>query len=311
MPRDTSPPSNTGGKSPLSVIVDWCSVVFKAEVVGSVPEFISNVRGLFDSTVVEFVGRNGINGYAFTAQSPVGKVAIAWGGNGDTVFLNVPGDGCARVACWVTFREFVAHHHGWLTRVDLAFDDLAGDHPVEEAVARYRAGEFIAGGRPPRISCMGNWIDPDEYGRSLYIGKRSNGKQLVVYEKGKQLGDGGSPWVRWEARFANVDRVLPLDMVTRPRDYLQAAYPALEFVGDARGGRIRVRKAQERITVGELTRYASEAYGGLVAFLVGQGAVPEQVVSSLRRDVVPRRLSAPTAADLAAAANRAVAEVVA
>jgi phage replication initiation protein len=283
-------------------------VVFQAEVCGPIPAFVGMVRELFDGTVTEFISRNGINGYTGTVVSPVGKVSVAWGGNGNTVFLNVPGDACARVRCFRTLREFIAYHHGWLTRVDLAFDDLAGDHPIEQAVAFYRAGEFIAGGRPPRISCMGNWIEPDEYGRTLYIGKRKNGKQLVVYEKGKQLGDGASPWVRWEVRFANVDRVLPLEMLTRPRDYLQAAYPALEFVGEARGGRIRVRKAQERISVAELTRYASEAYGGLVAFLVGQGAIADQVVESLRRDAVPRRLSAPTAEERARLGNDLVAE---
>jgi len=258
--------------------------------------------------VAEFISRKGINAYAWTVESPVGKVAVAWGGNGDTTFLNIPGDACSRVDCWTTLQEFVGHHCGWYTRIDLALDDLAGAHPIEEAVDRYRAGEFVAGGRPPRISCHGNWIEPDGYGRTLYIGKRQNGKQLVVYEKGKQLGDMLSPWVRWEARYANVDRVLPLDMVTRPREYFQAAYPALEFVGESTGARIRVRKSQERIAVAELCEHASSAYGGLLGFLMGQGAMPETVVDRLKRDRIPRRLSAPTAADREAECNALAAD---
>ncbi len=290
------------------MIVDWVSAVFHSSAVGPIPGFVKEVRDLFDGTVLEFNDRRPINAYDETIESPIGKVALAWGGNGNTVFLKIPGDACARVSCWVTLREFLRHYAGWLTRVDLAYDDFEGEHPVEEAVARYRAGEFVCGGRPPRINCAGNWLEIDGYGRTLYIGKVSNGKGLCVYEKGKQLKDSTSVWVRWEARFSNVDRVLPVGMLTEPSAFFAGAYPALDFVVGAQAERVRTRKAQERISVADLTNHASRAYGGLVAFLMTQGAIAGEVVSKLRREVVPRRLSSPTADELEALANGLAAE---
>lgn len=293
MPRDSSPPGNTGGKSP-TVTIDWVSAVFSFERLGNQVPSIEEVRALFDGTVAEFTPRRGVHGYSFSQHSKVGNVCLAWGGNGNTVYLDIPGDACARVEEWGLLEWWIFERGGWLTRVDLAYDDFDGVHPVQEAVDRYRAGDFIAGGRPPKVNCQGNWIDPDGLGRTLYIGQRKNGKQLCVYEKGMQLGDPGSTWVRWEARFGNVDRVLPLDMLTRPREYLSAAYPALEFLGGGTHARVRVRKAQERIAVEKLTEHASSSYGGLVDFLMRQGAIAGDVVTKLRRDAVPRRLSAPT-----------------
>jgi DNA relaxase NicK len=48
------------------------------------------------------------------------------------------------------------------------------------------------------------------------VGKRKNGKLLRVYEKGKQLGDESSPWVRWELELHNRDRVIPWEVLLEP-----------------------------------------------------------------------------------------------
>ncbi len=290
---------------PPSILIDWCSAVFKQDVVGPIPGFVKEVRELFDETVDDFQDRTPINVYRYTAETRTGKVAVAWGGNADTVLLKIPGDACARVESWVELREFVAQKHGWYSRIDIAFDDYDGTHPLEEAVQRYTEGQFGCGGRPPRIGCAGNWLHPDGYGRTLYIGKRENGKMLRVYEKGLQLHHGsGSPYVRWEFQAGNKDRVLPLEMVTEPARYMRGAYPALEFIGDAEGARIRTRKAQERLSVAQLESSASQSYGGLLDFLMAQGAIAGDVVQKLRRDAVPRRLAAPTAEELVARCNQ-------
>lgn len=308
MPRDSSPPGNTGGNL-LPITVDWMSVVFSSSVVQPGPGLVASVRELMDETVTEFRAGRGVHGYEFSAHSTVGNVCIAWGGNRDTVYVDVPGDACARMRSWHEAQAFVEDRRGWLTRVDLALDCLQGEHPIEEVVDRYRAGEFkgAAGGRNPRINCAGNWIEPDKFGRTLYIGRRENGKQLCVYEKGKQLypeAQPPSPWVRWEARFGNVDRVLPPDMLIRPREYFAAAYPALEFVDQASVARIPVRKAQERLSVADLTNHASSSYGGLVDFLARRmGIAAQDLVGTLSRDRVPRRLSTPTVDELAERAN--------
>ena len=305
-PRAVTRGETTLPPSPrTSVLVDWVSVVFPGSAVGPQGEFLKTIRRLFDGTVTEFRSRpGGLHGYRASAVSDQGGVILAWGGNNDTVFLQLPGDACARVDDWQGFRAFVEAHAGHLTRCDLAFDDLEGMHTVDEAVQRYIEGAFVSrkgGARSgdTKVSCSqaGNWVTPDGSGRTFYVGKARNGKMLRVYEKGKQLGDKSSPWVRWEAQLTNRDRELPLEMLVNPAPYFRGAYPALEFVeGDA--CRICTRRAQERISVEKLSRHAREAYGPLLDVLVRSGATAVEVVERIRRDGLPRRLSKPTAQEL-------------
>lgn len=296
-----------------AVIVDWVSAVFPLSAVGPIEPFIKAVRTLFDGTITQFRSRpGGLHGYACSVASDCAGVLIAWGGErtNDTVFLQIPGDACARVACWPTLHAFIEANRGHLTRCDLAYDCIDGEHDLAQAVSLYTAGAFSkAKGRPASCSQAGNWLAPDGKGRTLYIGKKANGKQLCVYEKGKQLGDAGSPWVRWECRLSNVDRVLPLAMLVDPASFFRGSYPCLDFV-NAESSRIPTRKAQERITVAHLSHYAREAYGPLVDVLARSGATAAQVVEKLRRDAMPKRLSAPTAEELMDRANALVMELV-
>ncbi|MCB5187511.1 replication initiation factor domain-containing protein [Methylobacillus caricis] len=83
------------------------------------------------------------------------------------------------------------------------------------------------GGRTPDIEHRGNWKNPNGKGRTLYVGHRSNGRYFRGYEKGKQLGDPNSPWIRLEVELKSVDRIIPLDILKQPQDYFAAAYPLL------------------------------------------------------------------------------------
>lgn len=296
----SAPRSVTRGETPLrSVLIDWVSVVFPGASVGPQGDFLNAVRRLFDGTVTLFLGGHGLHGYRYSMKSDCGGVVVAWGGNADTVFLQLPGDACARVEDWPVFVDFIRQRQGHLTRCDLAYDDIAGDHSVDEAAQLYLAGRFkmALGGRQPKCSQAGNWLAPDGSGRTLYVGKSANGKMLRVYEKGRQLGDPSSPWVRWEAQLTNRDRELPLEMLLDPAAFFRGAYPALSFV-DGEPCRIATRKAQERISVEKLVRHARDGYGPLVDVLVRSGATAVQVVERIRRDGLPRRLNAPTDAEL-------------
>lgn len=319
-----SPPVLTGGESTLqgpeyvpnrTVLVDWVSVVFPMSAVQTVEPFVQSVLRLFDGTITEFRSRSsGLHGYRYCVASDIGGVLIAWGGErtADTLFLQLPGDACARVACWTTLREFIRHHAGHLTRLDLALDSFDGKLSLESAVDAYRLGLFNAGGRPPKAKQVGNWLDPhDKDGRTLYIGKRENGKCLCVYEKGKEQGDESSPWVRWEVRLSNVDRVLPLDALTDPLSYWRGSYKLFRDIApDAEATRIPTRKALERIALDKLSRHAREAYGPLLNVLVRSGATAVEVIDRLQREGVPRRLSAPTAEELIDRGNRLVSELI-
>jgi phage replication initiation protein len=310
------PSSNRGGNPPTTnVIVDWVSVSFPRSACGtSTGEFLKEVRRLFDGTVTQFRERNGLHGYAFSCVSDVGGVIVAWGGNNDTVFLQIPGDACGRVECFASLRDFIEQRCGHITRVDLAFDDFGGARGIDFAVDLYRAGAFAGARGGARSGCTatscsqaGNWLEPDGKGRTLYVGKLRNGKMLCVYEKGRQLGDATSPWVRWEVRLADRDRAIPLQCLTSPAEFARGAYPALEFI-DGPSCRISTRRHAERISVAKLTHHARESYGPLLDVLRRSGASASECIERIRRDGVPARLSAPTEAQLADRVDRLVAE---
>lgn len=319
--EDFPPPSNRGGnfqEAQTNVSVDWVSVSLPAArcfTEGGIGGFLKEVRRLFDETVQEFRQRNGLHGYSYSVVSDNGGVVVAWGGNNETIFLQIPGDGCSRVRCFASLADFCDVRGGHLTRVDIAFDDFSGVLDLEHAVSLYRGGGFAARGGGARsgasaVSCSqaGNWLEPDGKGRTLNVGRLVNGKMLCVYEKGKQLGDSTSRWVRWEVRLANRDRALPLECLTAPASFARGAYPALDFI-DGPECRIATRRIKERISLAKLSQHASDAYGKLLNVLRRDGQSAEQVVKRLRRDGVPKRLTAPSEVEIQDKFNRLMAEI--
>ena len=57
--------------------------------------------------------------------------------------------------------------------------------------------------KPARVTWFGDWkyLDRDKLGRTLQIGCRTSDKMLRAYEKGKQLGDKNSDWLRIEVEL--------------------------------------------------------------------------------------------------------------
>lgn len=298
------PPVLTGGESiSRCCIVDWVSFVLPESRVGEIEPFIDGVRRLLDGTVTEFRKMpGGLHGYAHAVRDEVASVVIAWGGarTSGTVFVQLPGKACARVVCWHTLREFIEQRGGWLSRVDLAYDCIDGAHGLSLAQRLYRAGKFTKNGRPPKARFIDDCGSND--GCTFYVGKRENGLQLCVYEKGKEQGDKGSPWVRWEVRLSNVRRVLPVEALVDPATYFRGSFPALAFV-DAESTRIPTRKALEAIALSKLTHHAREAYGPLVDVLVRSGRTAAEVIDRIRRPGMPKRLEAPTADELVERGN--------
>lgn len=134
-----------------------------------------------------------------------------------------------------------------LTRVDLANDNFNSDVSLDDYLSMYHADLFTSRGRPPEIEQHGNWVKPNGKGRTLYIGSRKSGKLLRIYEKGLQLANGFHEkfknWVRTELELKAQDRVIPLDVLLRPGQYLAGAYPALA----------RMHKTQELIRTAKNT----------------------------------------------------------
>jgi len=196
---------------------------------------------------------------------------------------------------WRPTYDLLASLDANITRVDLAYDDFEGKRTINDAVTWYKSGAFNAGGRSPVIQVAGDWIGDGSRGRTLYIGRRQHGKLLRVYEKGKQLGDAFSPWVRWELELHNRDREIPHDTLLHPARYLAGAYNGTSWISEA-SSRIETHRKTAQITLDRQIHYASVAYGRLVNVMVRKlGMTPDDVIALLMRGGVPARLAVPLA----------------
>lgn len=222
-----------------------------------------------------------------------GILAIGGKGQKGTVYVSLTGVGCSRILDWQAVQDWLEAHGARLKRLDLAHDDTQGETlSIETAVEWYNGDGFSAGGRRPGHQVKGDWLTPGSpKGRTLYVGNRRNGKMARIYEKGKQLGDPDSPWVRAEVEFKDTSRVLPYDMLTRPGIYLAGAYACLGFLSVIQE-KVRTIAKAARISLGAMIHHAKQAYGALVNVLMTKHRDnPAAVVADLRRDGVPRRLA--------------------
>ncbi len=238
--------------------------------------------------------KRGLHGYTNSFTLGATSAFFAYGGQSGTGFLTIPGEACHMIPDWVALTVFLRDSlQGRITRWDGAVDDFEGGHPVDYAVKLYQEGKFTAGGNEPSCSQNGNWIKPDGKGRTLYIGKRENGKMLRVYEKGMQLGAAWHPWVRWEVEMHNVDRVIPWEVLLEPGKYVAGAYPnALNWVQEEMQ-RIRTLQKTATLSYEHLAHYASVAYGKLINVMLQVEGSPEKVLKKLSRSGLPSRLDLP------------------
>lgn len=234
--------------------------------------------------------KGGLHGYQVSFSMGDTGGLFAHGGQHGTALVSLPGSACALVedweACYHLFHEIL---NARITRWDGAIDQFDGVPSVDDAVRFYQDGLFNAGGNRPSCSQQGNWIEPDGMGRTFYVGKRKNGKMMRVYEKGKQLGDPESPWVRWELELHNRDREIPWDVILEPGKYLAAAYPCMAWVNDIQQ-RIKTTRKTAKLSYEHLVHWASKAYGPLINVMLTVEGSTEKVVERLRRTGVPVRL---------------------
>jgi phage replication initiation protein len=310
---DLSPPSsNTGGKSPdysKTAFVDWLTCTFKFELCPMdfgehVPLGLSlNDKLYYLSNTLFFtfglpkfpleLTNKGRNGYKHSIKLGLNGAygSLDFGGESQrgTVCLTLNGVGCSLVKDWNKVKHWGETFHAKITRCDPAYDDFEGQ-TVTVALAEqwYDEGLFTSSGRPPNAKLVDD--KGSAKGKTLYVGDRKSGKLSRVYEKGKQLGDRLSPWVRVEVELHNKDRVIPWDIVINPGLYLAGSYPCLSFLSLVQC-RIKTIKKAAAISYKKMVDWGREAVGKLINVMmdVNQGDYVS-VVDQLLRDGVPRRL---------------------
>lgn len=206
---------------------------------------------------------------SFNLEHGAGMIAI--GGQNNTILISLNGVGLNYANLDYELELF-----DWLdslrvatiTRIDLAYDSLDKTFLTVDLFDQIHSkGGFNKGGRNPEIEYRGNWKKPNGKGRTLYIGSRQSSKFCRIYEKGKQLGDQDSIWLRIEVEFKSRDIYIPLNVLLNPTDYMVAAYPCFYLIEeDTPLDKYEVREKNELITFAQAIRLVQRQYGRYIHF---------------------------------------------
>lgn len=240
----------------------------------------------------------GWNGYQHRIDlGPYGLLAFGGEAQRGTFHFELNAHACKLIADWNAVRVWGETYEASITRLDLAHDDFAGAQiNIDKALESFREGQFSTNGRPPAAQ----FIDDlgSNKGKTLYIGQRTSGKLLRIYEKGKQLGDPGSTWLRAEVELHNKGRYIPWNAVTSPGKYLAGAYPALAFLSTEQD-RLRTTQRAGQISyetmVRNLRTQGGKSLNVMCKVLEGDTAA---VLSQVMREGMPKRLAGFTTAEL-------------
>ena len=293
--RGESPQTNVGAPKAK---VDWLNATFD-EPAMSVEGLVAFLGCCFgnrpttaklDGGLFGFTERWKLSVYLGGVMAEVGAIAKGGEAQRGRWMLQLTGKGCGLVEDWDSIRELLEGFGAKITRVDLAVDFLDGAHTVDDAVDMVDSGEFTSNGRRPSTSVAGDWLD-QVHGRTLYVGKAANGKMLRVYEKGKQLGDLSSDWVRFEVQLGNRDRVIPFETLTDCDRFFAGAYPALASLVEAAAEAIPTTQTETLTNLGHLLYHLRRCYGkALHHATVTAGATNTDLVESMTVIGLPRRL---------------------
>lgn len=217
---------------------------------------------------------------------------VAHGGESQrgSIHVELNAQACALVVDWEQVKTWGEQSGATITRVDLAHDDMAGEVvTVDIGLEWLRSGDFTLNGRPAKARLIDDLGSGD--GKTLYVGQRANGKLLRIYEKGKQLGDTESPWVRVEVELRNKSRLIPWDTLTRPGHFLAGAYPCLAFLSAVQE-KIKTISKAVNISLAAAVHHLRQTGGKLIHVLMQQyGGDAFAVVDEIKREGIPRRLA--------------------
>ena len=107
-----------------------------------------------------------------------------------------------------------------------------------------------------------------------------------------QLGDANSPWVRVEVEMKSIQRIIPLDALLRPGEYLAAAYPAFGWISEHQERILTVQKKTE-ITYASMVAWVKCQCGAALNVLAEiEGSAEAALGKVIRRGEIPARLKA-------------------
>lgn len=197
-----------------------------------------------------------------------GHVAVGGARQAQKILVSVSGQGLLNAADGWEHRLYqfltTEARRPALTRVDVTHDEFDGLFTVDDANKWWQDGELARYGNTPEPYLYGPWLngDPRRKGRTFRWGCARSSQIGYAYEKGKQLGCPESPWVRFELRFSNHDRVIPFEILLDPSSYFVSAYPALSrFKQIEQPKKTQIKEKAAQATEKHLLRYTKISYG--------------------------------------------------
>jgi phage replication initiation protein len=282
-----------------TAIIDFLGVTFRLGDPTEARQFAELLIRIWIGPEAKLVdtGR-GVFGYKHRIDIE-GAGIIGFGGNDDTMHIELSGSGCVQVKDWEAVVQTIEEAGAKLTRVDVAGDDMTGEHfNLAGAKAAYHDGGF----KPSRGTHPGSNLRDDMgtgKGCTLYVGSRESGKLFRGYEKGKQQGDPESAWFRCEVEYRAVHRELPVQMLTNPSAYLAGAYPYLE-AWNIEQRQIRTVAHSASAALEKAVEHASKQAGRVIhALLTLNGGDVKDALARLHVPELPKRLCGAITAFLA------------
>lgn len=288
----------------VGAIVDWLRFTFLP--LGSFQEATEHVfrcmQLWFSIPISMKPSKRGIHGYsassdvlAFVDGEFVRIAIVAQGGEnvGGTICIDLSGTGCSVVTDWEAVYATMQDVDARITRCDLALDLMHGEVTIEDINAMYFAGEFNSGGRIPKRYAHESGDIHSQFagGRTVEIGRRTNGKMLRAYEKGRQLGNPDSQWLRLEVELGSRDRVIPHDVVLKRNEYFCGAHKALAQFLNAAAEKIRTLQKQHESTLEKSTEHLRTQWGKMIHQLcIQHGEDLAAMVADIRVVGVPAKL---------------------
>lgn len=254
--------------------------------------------------VLEISGRNGYtNGLQFGDKEQQRNFGfVCWGGANqqETIMFHFTGEGLSYARQdWEKLLFMLLKKCGHLakiTRIDISHDFLHGQYNIEQAVLDWKADKFTVRQTKPQAEMQGtDWLSGTKKGRTFYIGSKKSSRILYFYEKGKQLGDEESEWLRLELRQRNKDYIIPFDVLLYAGDYLCTAYPhlaqILSYDFSEQNRFQRVKKANG-VAIEHVIKYAKMQVSPAIQMLKTLGMDSEEMVKALFNDKakLPKRL---------------------
>lgn len=155
----------------------------------------------------------GLYGYqnSYPLMDKTGRIELGFigvGGNNNTVWFQISGQGCQHVFAQTT--PFVLHF--WLakvlqishlSRIDLAHDDFDGNFDCDYAIKAYYDDAFkgFLGGPMPRMSPCPEYQGRELVGYIVKVGSRKSNTYWRIYDKAAEQNLKGQVWYRSEVEL--------------------------------------------------------------------------------------------------------------